>query len=114
MKIDHVLSIDYFHEDILEQITMLLIVKSTACSKLLIQYNITKLHPPPIFWPKKKCILVFHFIIMSNSIKSDVCYNPPPPQKKTSFSKDFWNDQWQIQGGGVHMATHPLPLKFSK
>lgn len=41
----------------------------------------------------------------------------PPPQKKTSFSKDFWNDQWQIQGGvggGVHMATHPLPLKFSK
>lgn len=47
MKIDHVLSIDYFHEDILEQITMLLIVKSTACSKFLIQYNITKLHPPP-------------------------------------------------------------------
>lgn len=53
---------------------------------------------------------------MSNSIKSDVCYNPPP-KKKNSFSKDFWNDQWQIQGGvggGVHMATHPLPLKFSK
>lgn len=39
-------------------------------------------------------------------------------KKKTqnSFSKDFWNDQWQIQGGGggVHMATRPLPLKFSK
>lgn len=82
MKIDHVLSIDYFHEDILEQITMLLIVKSTACSKFLIQYNITKLHPPPIFWPKKKCILVFHFIIMSNSIKSDVCYNPPQKKKQ--------------------------------
>lgn len=40
----------------------------------------------------------------------------PPPQKKTSFSKDFWNDQWQIQGGvgggGAHGNTPPPPKIF--
>lgn len=43
----------------------------------------------------------------------------PPPKKKTALVKTFEMTSGRFKGGGggvggVHMATHPLPLKFSK